>query len=350
MVFRKQLFPVGLFSLLAFVVALAVATDANAQRRTGGASGTGSVVDLAIRLFDEDAAVIQLQPDGNFQVTTTTGQNFIPCKFTPNGENPTTVDALCKMNTFCPNFKPGTCGKGKGGVVGERISTATCPTGGCTGSIEVYALNNPQGPALEIINLEDISAFSGSQCRNLFTAGALKTGVTGQLRTVCTKNNFETTEPVLTQIVRGPTGTGFSNYFSQTSWFAGLNTDCRSGNFSNSCQNSGVVWIDATPALVPPITAAACEAAASTLKCGQFVDSNNDVQLGPTVAASGGQCQLDSQGGCECKCPKCTVNGQALYAFNPLFPTTAKYAITRIGSGAEGPGAAAACDVTITGN
>src|SRR5262245_8813936 len=197
-----------LFSIFAVaVVAFAVTTDAQAQRtRTGGASGTGSYWELSIRLFDEETTISSPQ-NGFFAVSAPSRDgDFIACKWDPDGNPAPAVDKLCTASTDCTGFKAGTCSaKGKN-TTGQRTSTITCPTGGCTGTLSVFNLDGT-GP-IEVINIggdADVSSFNRTACNNAFPAsGNLARGQIGQITTVCSKSGFDPNEPVLSQNVRGP--------------------------------------------------------------------------------------------------------------------------------------------------
>ena len=98
---------VRVFSVLGFAaLALAVASSAQAQRtRTGGASGTGSIYTLHIKLFNEDA-YSDPAVNGYFNVhSETTTDDFIQCEYTATDSWDDAQPMLCKMKLDCFEFQ-----------------------------------------------------------------------------------------------------------------------------------------------------------------------------------------------------------------------------------------------------
>ena len=342
---RRQSFKAILFSAFAFALTVVVATDALAQlrTRTGGSTYPGSSIGAAIKFWDETA---QITPtgDGFFNIlAATAGEQTVACTY-DDGVNPP-VNAQCKTSVQCNRFQIGTCSAQTG--TGTRTSSMMCPTttgAGCIGTILVIF---PDGSSTERSFAVDDTIATAGQCKNEFPSipGVLGQGEIGKIVQSCTAGQgWNASDPVLSEIVRDDVERRQTTFFSNTSWVDKVNGTCNANNGfpTGACSNDGGTWFTVSPNSIVNPTACAANPP-NTLRCGQQV-VNGVVQPGPAPT----QCRLDSQGQCECRCPRCTPAGTLVNLGNPnLFVLADATGTTALSSPTPW---AAACEVTVTGN
>jgi hypothetical protein len=304
------------FSLLAIaMVASAVATEAQAQWGSGGASWFGSDFAAVIKIGEYStivsAATSVCGPDFIDTSASTDQGQATDCTLIENGvETP----RLCQFsNLVCRCFKKPTSCTGATGT-----STMTCPTldpmtnlneAGCTGTITVLDLNGIPVPSLpghpNPINIGTIPPLSGltnnGQCQQQFpddtcppnspncTATGLPKNVMGTLTQECS------TGDITNQIVRSTNG-----FELTTQVFDANQATCNpnDGFPTNACTNDSGVWITFAPAVGD-------QCAASNFSCGELVGESEPVD-GPQPS----KCELNKKTKlCECRCARCTPQG-----------------------------------------
>ena len=172
-------------------------------------------------------------------------------------------------------------------------------------------------------------------------------GVIGEIVQSCTAGqNWNASDPVLSEIVRDDVERRQPNFFSNTSWVDALRGTCNASNGfpTRACSNDGGTWLTVVnDPLNPVVDPAKCAVSLDQLACGQQIV---DGKLTPGPAPR--ECRVDSQGQCECRCARCTPNGTLVNLGDPnLFVLADVKGTTAFGSPRPW---AAACEVTVTGN
>jgi hypothetical protein len=312
----------GLFSVLAFVVTLGVATDVlacvkitggklhycSATRTTG--TWTGSSITAATQLGDYQAELKEEAP-GFFKAEWSSGANSFPCKH--DGK-----DAVCTAAVVCNHIAVGTCDNG------ERLSRAMCPTTeangfpGCHGKIIVTLTGGGKfddgttGPKTFSFDVDP--NIDKGQCNQQFPriAGLLDRGEIVRIKQSCS-GDWSILDRVLSAALRNDLNDDDpSATYLETSgaWFGGAHCDADPNNGfpTGACSNDGGAWLTVSnpdPEESPPlINAESCAAAIKDLTCGDQL-IKGVVVPGPAPK----EFKLDSNGQCQFRCARCNPNG-----------------------------------------